>query len=694
MAAKDDDKDILKAFEEDSDAFFDSLLSEAGLETKSAAKAGPAPKAAEFQPPPREKAAAPASATKAQVEPSFPAPAASEDLPSSGPAVFRMCDDNESGDIVDDSDDAFLQDCRPPEVPPPPSNFSPDDLTLREVLSEFYLSHRADNLLNVNSIVAKYRGPNVSNLWAQLSIKYGLPPVKGVELLSRTLYQSSPFEFEDRVRASQVAEAYAEASASATGRSELFQRAIARGAKDGNGDLLHLLSFRGVPEEPGLRAKVWKVLLGYTPMKRQDEWNAIQGEKRALYASYKSDLVILGDKHEVSLNQNGMSEVSSLEAEDLLLEVKNDVDRTRKDLEYFRRPATKASLLTLLFVYARLNPGIRYVQGMNEIAAVILYVLSVDAECAEADTFWCFSELMAEIKEGFMQAMDHSGEGVHGMVERITMLLRSYDPELARHLQKSELSLFVFVLRWCTVLFAQDATLPDVLRLWDSFLADPSRFEFLVHVCVAMILARRDELLSTEKQFALAEVIQSAPRIMDFETLLRQANAICAFERRGEQLPVFPPKRLQVVEDLSDWAQSAAVAASEAAAVATEVGSEVSKNIQEKIAPVVMERAGQASEVVQEKAQAVQAYWQETAPARQEALEQAQTQLSSLWASVRSKGQQLATEAATSEAAAGAAARLSEAADSAGSWFARASAAFTQGEEQFLTPQGKQPPAT
>lgn len=40
-----------------------------------------------------------------------------------------------------------------------------------------------------------------------------------------------------------------------------------------------------------------------------------------------------------------------------------DVDRTRRDFEYFRKPGTKAALTAMLFVYAKLNPGVRYVQG-------------------------------------------------------------------------------------------------------------------------------------------------------------------------------------------------------------------------------------------------------------------------------------------------------------------------------------------
>ncbi|CAK0834721.1 unnamed protein product [Prorocentrum cordatum] len=124
-----------------------------------------------------------------------------------------------------------------------------------------------------------------------------------------------------------------------------------------------MLCFRGIPDGSGLRPQAWKVLLGYLPMARHSEWSAIQGEKRALYASYRSEL---------RAEDEGSKE--------LLQEIQNDVDRTRKDFEFFTRPATRQALQTVLFIYARLNPGVRYVQGMNEVAAVLLYVLSGDAE--------------------------------------------------------------------------------------------------------------------------------------------------------------------------------------------------------------------------------------------------------------------------------------------------------------------------
>lgn len=61
-----------------------------------------------------------------------------------------------------------------------------------------------------------------------------------------------------------------------------------------------------------------------------------------------------------------------------------------------------------LFVYAKLNPGIKYVQGMNEIYAPIYHQFATDtdsvaAQHAEADAFFCFVELISEFRDHFCQ---------------------------------------------------------------------------------------------------------------------------------------------------------------------------------------------------------------------------------------------------------------------------------------------------
>lgn len=63
-----------------------------------------------------------------------------------------------------------------------------------------------------------------------------------------------------------------------------------------------------------------------------------------------------------------------------------------------------------LFVYAKLNPGLTYVQGMNELLAPIYYTLRTDVdedarEAAEADAFWCFIDLMTEFRDNYCKQL-------------------------------------------------------------------------------------------------------------------------------------------------------------------------------------------------------------------------------------------------------------------------------------------------
>lgn len=548
---------------------------------------------------------------------------------------------------------------------------SVEDQRLHESLSQFYSHHNKDNLANIHLIVEKYQGPGVSHLWAQLANKYEMQPFEAIHMLARTLYLSAEFEQADREAAEQLdaelESLYASVGAGANESrySLMHSLALERGIANGSSELLRAICFRGIPDGSCTRSLTWRILLGCLPMARHSEWNAISGEKRALYEGYKRDLLLVdndcGTAPEVKAEHAG-GHVPSSDCRKLLQEVEQDVDRTRRDLEFFRRPATRSSLVALLFIYARLNPGVRYVQGMNEIAAILFYVMSSgssDVECAEADAFWCFSELMAEIKEGFMQVMDDSFEGIHASAGHVLRLLRTYDPELATHLQKSELPPCVWAVRWCFLLFAQDATLPDVVRLWDSFIGDPRRFEFVSHVAFAAVLLSRETLLRAETPFELAEVLHGSPRNADIDILIKTALAVCAFERRA-QTPEFP--QASALQEITELAHTAA-------AKAQEVKAAVTRSLHQDIAPVVQEHAGKAAVVAasaaQDSAQALQSWLDDTAPARKEALAKAQTQLSSLWGAVRSTGERIVTERSHAESLEGAASRLTTAGDSA-----------------------------
>ncbi|KAI8816875.1 rab-GTPase-TBC domain-containing protein [Fimicolochytrium jonesii] len=187
----------------------------------------------------------------------------------------------------------------------------------------------------------------------------------------------------------------------------------------------------------------------------------------------------------------------------------------------------------ILFIYAKLNPGIGYVQGMNEILGPLYYVMANDTDeesraHAEADSFFAFTVLMAEFRDHFIRYLDNvggpatnptanekqqnqvsrssltsmpsdlsmnsggmmstplsrknslgelameqiSGNGIGNSMTRLMKRLKKRDLELWKDFQLKGIHPAYFAFRWLTCLLTQEFPLPDVIQLWDSILAD------------------------------------------------------------------------------------------------------------------------------------------------------------------------------------------------------------------------------
>lgn len=118
-----------------------------------------------------------------------------------------------------------------------------------------------------------------------------------------------------------------------------------------------------------------------------------------------------------------------------------DVERTYSGVPFFRKH-NKETMARLLFVYGMLNNGIRYVQGMNELLAPLLFVCAEEhtSECVsaqvEANVFFAFNTLMSETRDLFIHEMDSSTSGMSSRTRGLTCrqgLLHALDDYLAYH---------------------------------------------------------------------------------------------------------------------------------------------------------------------------------------------------------------------------------------------------------------------
>lgn len=76
---------------------------------------------------------------------------------------------------------------------------------------------------------------------------------------------------------------------------------------------------------------------------------------------------------------------------------------------------------------------------MNEIIAVLYYCFQQDPseymkQYIESDLFFVFTNLMAEIRDGFCRTLDSEETGIKGKIEKFAALMAKFEPEVYKHL--------------------------------------------------------------------------------------------------------------------------------------------------------------------------------------------------------------------------------------------------------------------
>jgi hypothetical protein len=312
------------------------------------------------------------------------------------------------------------------------------------------------------------------------------------------------------------------------------------------------LSMGGLTDD--LRPFYWRLLLNYLPPDRS-LWDKELATKRELYWTWQRELPV--DPHDKPATE--LPETNVIEAVDHPLntsltsqwnqffidattrqEIEKDVHRTFPHLNFFQQGQPEEddngkilinphyrSLRSILFIWAKLNKGIAYVQGMNEILGPIYYVFATDPnenerQHAEPDAFFCFTNLMSEIRDNFCPLIDKYG--IKLKMSILNDLLKEKDFELWENLETKQLNPQFYSFRWITLLLSQEFELPEVIRLWDTIFGDPKRFDHLLYICLSMLISLRTELMETD--FAEnVKMLLSYPN-PNISELLEKANEI------------------------------------------------------------------------------------------------------------------------------------------------------------------------
>ncbi|XP_015901806.3 uncharacterized protein LOC107434828 isoform X2 [Ziziphus jujuba] len=335
-----------------------------------------------------------------------------------------------------------------------------------------------------------------------------------------------------------------------------------------NLEKLQRVAATGLPDGGSLRATTWKLLLGYLPSSR-DIWEKELAENRQKYAKLKEELLLnpaevtrrkdgamsSGDnqpadsdsdidgplkRHEISQEDHPLSLGKGsvwhqyFQHTEIAEQIDRDLQRTHPDMKFFSGDSSfgrknREAMRNILLLFSKLNPEIRYVQGMNEVLAPIFYVFSTDADeqnsaNAEADSFSCFVRLLSDSVDHFCQQLDNSSVGILSTLSRLMELLKANDEELWRHLEfTTKVKPQYYAFRWITLLLTQEFNFQSILRIWDSLLSNTFGVQdMLLRLCCAMLICMKGRLLSGDF-VANLKLLQHYPEI-NVEHLLQVAR--------------------------------------------------------------------------------------------------------------------------------------------------------------------------
>mmetsp|Transcript_1215 Transcript_1215/g.2347 ORF Transcript_1215/g.2347 Transcript_1215/m.2347 type:complete len:501 (-) Transcript_1215:390-1892(-) len=281
---------------------------------------------------------------------------------------------------------------------------------------------------------------------------------------------------------------------------------------------------------PAVRSDAWQLALGYQPANRARRGPTIAKRRR----EYKDHCQTYYYKDE--------SRFSTAEHK-IMHQIRLDTPRTLPGVKLLQQKAVQGLLERILYIWSVRHPASGYVQGINDLVVPFFVVflaarIGIDTaelkeehladaerlEAVEADCFFCLSKLLDGIQDHYTA----SQPGIQRMVFKLEELIHRLDEPLHAHLKKYDIRFFHFSYRWMNCLLMREVSLPLIIRVWDTYIAEPDGFKvFHIYVCASMLKRFSPALRALEEFQDLIVYLQNLPTSdwteKDVETLLAQA---------------------------------------------------------------------------------------------------------------------------------------------------------------------------
>lgn len=246
--------------------------------------------------------------------------------------------------------------------------------------------------------------------------------------------------------------------------------------------------------------------------------------------------------------------------------IKSDIKRSKHQLYYLiNRDGNKCRTLDeemeleahmkrierILFIFAKVNPKLSYIQGFNELIIPIYYVMHSainiffeNIDYVEAISYEAFQFLFisSDLKDFFNINLSLC----ENKISPFDQLLNRQLPKTYKKLKLLNIKSIQYAYKWFNIMFSQEHSLLNLLPLWDSLFAhlnNLSLFEYCIGVARIMAVHKKIEYdypdikskyslknnsNDVQNGYALGQILSILCniRIPDIYSLIKQANII------------------------------------------------------------------------------------------------------------------------------------------------------------------------
>ena len=348
---------------------------------------------------------------------------------------------------------------------------------------------------------------------------------------------------------------------------------------------------------PEYRLFIWQIFLDILPYNEPDKWKIIIDEYRSDYGMLKEKYInedienyIKNPSIKGSKEYEKFKSIIEKKTFETITLIKLDVERTFKELDLFKKKKINISLINVLYIYSKEFPVPGYMQGMNELCGVLIYVLYrkfkldsgflendnkinfcyynlyKDNFFIEYDLYVLFKSLMnKDILEFYrynLPSYKNSTFSKLSLKEKIMLTKDDIDKSDESEIKKSFYLLFykyliqynldygtllvnliepdIFLLRWYLCLFSREFNIDNLLKIWDIILCYEwientknkkkldKHLNYIEFICISMLKEVKNKIKENENDSNAALItIMHYPEEININNIILNSIKIC-----------------------------------------------------------------------------------------------------------------------------------------------------------------------